>query len=163
MVLFAYDEKSILNSWTIRNVNYILMFIAVLGGFGNETDFTLSSAYFAVAPIVTAALVVLFVNLAITRTTFFEWDRRERKRKSDFVIKYTFVCSVLTGLMVSSICVAISIIKEGADFIVGTLFVLPSIYYAIQIPFLCTLYYPLFKDALQLSEYTRDKPKDWDG
>ena len=95
--MFIYNEESILNNPISRWVNVIIMTIITLIFIGNE----------AMPPTITywgLAFIIIFSSLCISycysrtmsKTHFFEDDKRERDKKDKFSVIYILISSVLS-------------------------------------------------------------------
>ncbi|WP_290055018.1 hypothetical protein [uncultured Muribaculum sp.] len=153
MKLFIYNEESILNNPISRWVNVIIVTIITLIFIGNE----------AMPPTITywgLAFIIIFSSLCISycysrtmsKTHFFEDDKRERDKKDKFSAIYILISSVLScALAVAfAICYQVYLLTGFNDFCwVMTFIPIPIlIFNLLNIP---SLYYPLFEDALQIS------------
>lgn len=162
MKLIVFNEKSILNNGVARGINYIVLFGLFLGAVCNASKLKIGWWICVIVPIVSAIISSCILYVILKNTVFFEWDYTERKKKMRFTITCSFLCGLLSSLLVFSIAMAYFVLSSSDLTLMGqALFIAPILYLAFNLLNIVSLYYPLFEDNLKVGYKIQKKPKNW--
>lgn len=160
-MMFAYNERSILSKSYIRVGNTILFALILLAGIENKTQVIYPFWSIVAIPFIIGILSAITIEQGVKRTEFYEWDYTERKKKSRFIVIYSMISIIICSFFTLSCFTAVYLIEEKMDLLQCVFYILPSVFFAFQIPNIINLYYPIFKDDLTLGYKVQKKPDNW--
>lgn len=162
MKLFVYNEKSILNSGTVKTINAICLGALVAIGLSTGGLFEFNFWWCILIPIISSAICAFATYKVYIGTDFFEWDYTERQKKRRFIVTYIFICNILSNMFVFSIIIAYYTIMTVKMPIGGILLsIFPILLIAFNLCNIVSLFYPLFEDNLKIAYKIQKKPQNW--
>lgn len=160
--LFSYNEKSCLNNELVRVSNCIILGIILIVGVSNATTLQMSFGLCILISILIPIVCAIVIHKGLSNTHFFEWDYTERKKKTQFTIKYIFVCVFLCTLFSFSIAIAYLLLPNLNMSIIGILLIIsPIVFLGLNVCNIVSLYYPLFEEDLTIAYKIQKKPTSW--
>lgn len=161
MVLFSFKENSILNNGFARGVNLIVWVLVFIICITNEGVVKFPAwGVFAIA-IVTGIATPICLEKVVEKTTFFEWDYTERKKKFRFITMYVMICSALwVFISVDAFLIYGAFICDSHWFI-KLMPIILVVFFIFNLLNICSLFYPVFEYSLKPANKFQKKPKNW--
>ena len=101
--------------------------------------------------------------MIVRKTTFYEWDYTERKKKHRFTMSYALICMFISSLMMIGIMICVyylpHVLYESK--LLAAMFVFIPLFLLFNILNIPSLYYSIFEDDLKLAYKIQKKPEHW--
>ena len=123
----------------------------------------INNFFFLFAMLFPSAIVKFCLEMVIDNTHFYEWDYKERKKKKEFILNYTWICTALSVAFSFSLFVFIGMIADHKEIKLFEIlvYIMPVLVTAFNIINIPSLYYPEFEDYLEHSDWVDEKPDWW--
>lgn len=158
-----FNQNSVLNNGIVRTINYIVLAILYLCLFSMpEPPIYFNGATLILFIFVNMIIVMTCLEFLLKRTVFYEWNKDERKKKENYIISYTAVCSALSVSLLISIQLYLSSRETEMPIQGEFLFMFVPVYFFFNILNIPSLFYPLFEKYIRHSCTYSSRPKDWE-
>lgn len=160
MTLFSFKENSILNNGFARGINIVLWAIVFITCLASG-DLKIPVWWFFVVSIVTGLATPICLEKTIEKTTFFEWDYTERKKKFMFISMYVMVCSALWVFISSDVFLIYKVYISDLHWFIKLIPIIMLVFFVFNLLNICSLFYPIFEYSLKPAYKFQKKPKNW--
>lgn len=162
MTLFAFKEDSILNDGFARGVNYFVWGLIIIFAIIGESSFSMPIWGIPATAVFSGIGTALCLEKVMKKTTFFEWDYTERKKKERFIACYVMICAMLCSFIAID---AVLIYKTLVDYDLHWFFkVVPIVlllFFMFNVLNIVSLFYPLFENDIHTAYKIQKKPDNW--
>ena len=162
MILFAYKENSILNNGFVRGLNYVVWVLIFILAVTGEGSFSM--------PIWSPFAIALFSGIGTTyclervlkKTTFFEWDYTERKKKERFITCYVLICAALCSFIsIDAILIYKALTSHELHWFLRAVPFMLLFFFLFNVLNIVSLFYPLFENDIKPAYKIQKKPENW--
>lgn len=160
MTLLSFKEKSILNNGFARSLNIVVWAIVFIISLASG-DLKIPVWWFLVVSSVTGIATPICLEKTIEKTTFFEWDYTERRKKFRFIAMYVMICSALWVFISSDAFLIYKVFISDHDWFFKLIPIIMLVFFLFNLMNICSLFYPIFEYSLKPAHKFQKKPKNW--
>ena len=162
MTFLSFKEDSILNNGFARGVNLVVWVLILIACIAGENVIRFPAWRFLVVAVIAGIATAICLEKVMEKTTFYEWDYTERKKKSRFSTCYVMICSSLwVCIWVTAFLIYDTLAIGDLHWVIRLFPIAAILFFVFNVLNLISLFQPVFEHDLKTAYKIQKKPENW--